>query len=62
MVSAVTIMSRWASELWAKKTGYRAVQTTAATATGTLATRVPRRNNPASAAAETSSMALRVTT
>ena len=33
MVSAHTIMSRWAIELWVKNTGYSAVHTTVATAT-----------------------------
>ena len=43
MVSAVTIMSRCANELWAKNTGYRAVQKTVAAATCGLQTRVANR-------------------
>ena len=60
-VRAAAIMSRWASELWAKNTGYNAVQSTVAAATVGLVRSRANRHKPANAKAATNSMAVRVT-
>ncbi len=60
-VRALTIMSRCASELCAKKTGYKAVQLIVAKATGPLATCLESLHSPSNANAVTSSIEIRVT-
>src|SRR5215472_2759910 len=60
-VKAAAIMSRCASELWVKKTGYSAVQITVAAATASLETVRARRHTPSNVKAATRSIAMRVT-
>src|SRR4051812_1609919 len=55
-------MSTCARELWAKKTGYNAVQIVEASATSAFATNAASRNTPISVKAEIARVATRVTT
>src|SRR2546421_9729603 len=60
-VNAAAARSAWVSELWTKKTGYKAVAIVDARATGRLAIRRASRKTLYKAKAATSSMAIRAT-